>query len=280
MTLLSRRVEISFQWEREIVQRLVAALTKFLRHLCPPGTRAGLCVLPLQPASAPLRAEESADAGRRAPTAKAGLATLNDTYGPLPASALALEVPCVDTLVLDASALSALADGNVQARAYVTRAANSLARILVPATEVRNATHQRIAEALADIVPIDRARASFAAMLIARTPGADPYAALTVATAAARAERAAILTTAQVFVCWELLMALQYDRSHFFLNASGQTLTAENMSVLDKVSKVLDEKQVFAPVLFTLLGSVSPALIVLASAALGLGRRRRPATRR
>src|SRR5260370_16432039 len=82
-----------------------------------------------------------------------------------------------------------------------------------------------------------------------------------------------ILTGGQVFVCWELLMAMQYDRSHFFLHASGQTLAADDLSLVDKVSKLLADKQVFAPVLFTLVGSVSPALIVLASAALGLGRR-------
>ncbi len=199
MTLLSRRVDISFQWERDVFCRLIAALTKLSRNVCRRDTRSIVSSPPPAHSPGAQRHEDpSTLASRRAPTAKASqyLATLNDAYGPLPASALALDVPCVDTLVLDASALSALADGNVEARAYVTRAVSSLAHILVPATELRNATHQRIAEALAVIVPIDRARASFAAMLLARTPGADPYEALTVAAAAARAERAAIVTTA------------------------------------------------------------------------------------
>jgi hypothetical protein len=84
---------------------------------------------------------------------------------------------------------------------------------------------------------------------------------------------AAVLTTAQVFVCWELLMALGYDRSHFFNTASGQSLMVGEGGPLAKLTAFLEEKQVFLPVLFTLVGSVAPALIVLGLAALGLGRR-------
>jgi hypothetical protein len=84
---------------------------------------------------------------------------------------------------------------------------------------------------------------------------------------------AAILTTAQVFVCWELLMALSYDRSHFFNTASGQSLIAGEGGLLPKLAAFFEEKQIFLPVLFTVVGSVAPALIVLGLAALGLGRR-------
>jgi hypothetical protein len=84
---------------------------------------------------------------------------------------------------------------------------------------------------------------------------------------------AAMLTTAQVFVSWELLTAMLYDHSHFFNCASGQTIAAAEGGLVGKVMAVIVEKQVFLPVLFTLVGGVSPALILLGLAALDCGRR-------
>ncbi len=85
---------------------------------------------------------------------------------------------------------------------------------------------------------------------------------------------AALLTTAQVFVCWELLMALGYDHAHFFNNASGQTLLEPGLGPLDKLTALVQEKIIWLPILFTLLGGVVPALIVLGLAATGLRPRR------
>ena len=94
---------------------------------------------------------------------------------------------------------------------------------------------------------------------------------------------AAVLTTAQVFVCWELLTALGalsyppdypgHGRSHFFYQVAGQSLVASDGGLPSKVGALVEEKQVFLPVLFTVVGSVAPALIVLGLAALGVGRR-------
>lgn len=156
----------------------------------PPDSRAP------EPIEAPWLDDGERPAFRPAPVSKAGLylATLNDAYGPIPSAILGLETPFVDTLVLDSSGLDALASGNVRARAHVARAVGSLSRIVVPATSLRNATHQRIADLLAETLVADSAHARLGALLLASVPGADPFDALTVA-AVARAERAAIVTT-------------------------------------------------------------------------------------
>ncbi|GAC1348718.1 MAG: hypothetical protein NVSMB19_00190 [Vulcanimicrobiaceae bacterium] len=197
MALSSRRVEISFDREREAFRGLFEAVTIFRRTsqlpesacLEPPAAR--------RTSQDDLRlADPAAPEKRSQPLSKAGryLATLAQTYGPLSTTALADDVPFVDTLILDASALTALAGGNARARAHVTRAVGSLARILVPATVLRDGTLQRIADALADVVPTDSAQARLAATLLVAAPDADPYDALTVALAA-QAERGAVLTT-------------------------------------------------------------------------------------
>lgn len=144
---------------------------------------------------APFLDDDSVATSRPAPASKASryLATLVDAFGPLPAMELAADVPFVDTLVLDASALAALGRGNVRARAHVARAVGSLTRIVVPATALRDRAHQRIAESLADVVAVDPVEARLAATLLADAPGADPYDAITVA-AATHTDRAAIVT--------------------------------------------------------------------------------------
>lgn len=152
-----------------------------------------------QPVDAPARGPWLDDAPstsiRPRPISKAGayLARLRDAYGPLAASVLADEAPFVDTLVLDASALTALAGGDMRVRAHVASAVGSLARICVPATSLHDPVLERIATSCAEIVPIDREHARLAATLLVRVPGSDPFDALAVALAA-RADRGAIVT--------------------------------------------------------------------------------------
>jgi len=196
MTLLPRRIEISFDREREALQSLSDAISKLGRSWRIPGVEQTVAlVLPALPQNLPWLDDSLEGSARPAPVSKASryLATLGDAYGPLPSRALAVDSPLVDTIVLDASGLIALARGNVRARAHIARAVASFARIVIPATTLRTDAQQRIAESVGDVVPVDDAQARLAAALLVRTPGADPYVALTVA-ALARADHGAIVT--------------------------------------------------------------------------------------
>jgi len=250
MAPTSRRVDISFDREREAFRTLFDAVAQFRRgapgdgpapaHDVPPhdvpaqdvlardvptpGANSSLApaatsqppsdapseatLVASRPAATPPQTaldviRETAwlddDAGRTRrpiPVSKTGqyLAKLTEAYGPLVPGVLAADTPFVDTLVLDASALTALAAGDMRARAHVARAVGSLARIVVPATSLRDATSERIARSFADIVTVDTAHVRLAATLLIKAPGADPYDALAVA-CAVRADRAAIVTT-------------------------------------------------------------------------------------
>ncbi len=129
-------------------------------------------------------------------TAKAAryLGALVAAYGPLPdEDTTMLGTPLVDLLVLDATALAALARGNIRARAHLARAVGALARIVVPTTALVDAAHQRVAEAVGTIVAIDRPIAHEAARLLLATPGAPATAALAIA-CTKHTRRAAILS--------------------------------------------------------------------------------------
>ncbi|GAC1557286.1 MAG: hypothetical protein NVS3B17_05700 [Vulcanimicrobiaceae bacterium] len=143
-----------------------------------------------EPPSEPPRIAPHADDVRAARY----LGALVAAYGPLdPLDEADAAWPLVDLLVLDASALAALARGNARARAHLSHAVGSLARIVVPVTALVDATHARVARAIGDIEPVDAAAARFAARGILATGIVAPTTALAVA-AATRAERAAILT--------------------------------------------------------------------------------------
>lgn len=126
--------------------------------------------------------------------AAAYLATLADMHGTLAPAALAQSTPAITTLVLDPSALKALAHGDAYARAHVARAIGMLARIEIPATALLDTRLVPVAEAVGTIVSIDEDITRIAGELLARVGVLMPLDALTVATAA-RDEAAAVLTT-------------------------------------------------------------------------------------
>ena len=147
-------------------------------------------VAPERPAVAP---GPLADLGSH-PNAARYLGSLVAAYGPLdPADESDAAWPLVDLLVIDASALAALARGNVRARAHLSRAVGSLARIVVPAAALADAAHARVAHAVGEIEPVDEANAKLAARLIAQTGRVAPSTAFAAA-AATRGASAAILT--------------------------------------------------------------------------------------
>lgn len=208
MALTSRRVEISFDRERDAFRTLFDAVATFRRasrsaesHLIAAADAPMLD--PSSGVSEPIsdvpreipRLDDDRDRRAPAPISKAGryLATLADAYGALPTHVLAAETPFVDTLVLDASAVAALAAGDMRVRAHLARAVGSLARIVVPATSLRDGSVDRIARSFAEIVTIDAAHVRLAAELIVKAPGSDPYDALAIA-CGARAERGAVVT--------------------------------------------------------------------------------------
>lgn len=210
MALPSRRVDISFDRERDAFRTLFDAVAAFRRASRPAessliaATESALHddvprTAPhpnrTAPREVPWLDDETGPAKRPTTVSKVGryLATLADAYGPLPTRVLDVDAPFVDTLVLDASAVAALAGGDMRARAHVARAVGSLARIVVPATSLRDGTLERIARSFAEIVPIDSAHVRLAAKLLIEVPGSDPYDALVIA-CGARTERAAIVT--------------------------------------------------------------------------------------
>ena len=213
-----RRVEISFDREREALRAVAEVVARVSgrgpRHLdaqrssisrtsvarlvgIDPAASTGAHRLPLddravRPHSPTPRTDES--------TAKAAryLGALVAAYGPLsPDDSPTIASPLVDLLVLDATALAALARGNVRARAQLARAVGALARVVVPATALVDAAHQRVAEAVGTIVTIDRPIAHEAARLLVATPRASATAAIAIA-CAMHTRRSAILSAESV----------------------------------------------------------------------------------
>ncbi len=139
------------------------------------------------PAVAPPAAAAVPDAARY-------LAALVAAYGPLePIDATVSGTPLPDLLVIDASALPALARGNVRARAHLSHAVGALARVVVPATALLDAAHARVAHAIAEIGAVDVVLAKTAARLIADTGLRSESTALAVASAS-RSAHGAVLT--------------------------------------------------------------------------------------
>ncbi len=121
------------------------------------------------------------------------LASLAGKYGPIPPAALAIETDAVATLLLDGSALVALASGHGRARAYLAWAVRTKARIVAPATAFIDPRAAAAAALVADVVPIYASTAEVAASLLAESRLWLPLDALHVALAA-KLRPAAILT--------------------------------------------------------------------------------------
>lgn len=205
-----RRVEISFDREREAFRAVADAVARVSgrapRRLDAPRSRVlrqniarlvgtdptagkGAGQRPLDDRPQPLAGDDSTTKAARY------LGALVAAYGPLPPDdAATLGTPLVDLLVLDATALAALARGNLRARAQLARAVGALARIVVPATALVDAAHQRVAEAVGTIVTIDRPIAHEAARLLLAKPGTSATAALAIA-CTMHARSAAILSS-------------------------------------------------------------------------------------
>ncbi len=241
-----RRVEISFDREREVLRAVAdvvarmsgraprrsdahrsrVPLTNVVRLIGPDpavGTRADRSPLddrpktPLRTPQSPLAPEPRASVSRDESTAKASryLGALVAAYGPLSREDAAdLDAPLVDLLVVDATALAALARGNVRARAQLAHAVGALARIVVPATALVDAAHQRVAEAVGTIVSIDASIARTAARLLLETPGAPATSALAVA-CAMHARRSAILSAEETALA-SLARATHRDELYVF----------------------------------------------------------------
>ena len=240
-----RRVEISFDREREALravadvvarvsgrgprridaQRLPTIRTNVDRIVGPnpaPGVRPTRS--PLDDASetpvvagAPRLEPVPHIAQRDDSTAKAAryLGALVAAYGPLPPEDPATaNTPLVDLLVLDATALAALARGNVRARAQLAHAVGSLARIVVPATALVDAAHQRVAQAVGTVMNIDAPTARAAARLLLAAPRASATSALAVA-CAMYARRSAILS-AEGTTLESLTRSVQRDEFYIF----------------------------------------------------------------
>ena len=230
-----RRVEISFDREREVFRAVAdvvarmsgraprradahrsrVPLTNVVRLIGPDpavGTRADRSPLDDRPQT-PSRASGCHDES----TEKASryLGALVAAYGPLSREDLAdLVAPLVDLLVVDATALAALARGNVRARAQLAHAVGALARIVVPGTALVDAAHQRVAEAVGTIVSIDASIARAAARLLLETPGAPATSAIAVA-CAMHARRSAILSAEETALV-SLARATHRDELYVF----------------------------------------------------------------
>jgi predicted nucleic acid-binding protein len=99
----------------------------------------------------------------------------------------------IATLVLDGSALLALAAGHPRARAYVTWAVRSRTRVVAPATAFLDPAVAAVAASVADVVPIYASTAEVAATLLSHARLSLPIDALHVALAS-KLRPAAILT--------------------------------------------------------------------------------------
>lgn len=166
------------------------------RAMPPPAASAAVApaaVAPNGTAPAPADTRAMADVAT-APDAARYLAALVAAYGPLePADNTVTDAPLPDLLVIDASALPALARGNAQARAHLAHAVGALARIVVPATALVDAVHARVAHAVAEIDAVDIVLARLAAHLIVDTGLRLESTALAVA-CASRSMHGAVLT--------------------------------------------------------------------------------------
>jgi hypothetical protein len=246
MATSPRRVEISFDREREAfravadvvarmsgraprradAQRSRVLLKNVARIIGPdPAVGASADRSPLddrpqtsfRTSQAPIAPEPRASGRTDESTVKASryLGALVAAYGPLPREDAAdLDAPLVDLLVVDATALAALACGNVRARAQLAHAIGALARIVVPATALIDAAHQRVAEAVGTIVSIDASIARAAARLLLETPGAPATSALVVA-CAMHARRSAVLS-AEATTLAPLARAAHRDELYVF----------------------------------------------------------------
>ena len=169
------RIDVTFDREREVLETLLRLLRRAL--------------LPAR--SSPAAA--NGHAGPPVPRAAQYLGALSNAFGPLPTDALAEEPALVATMLLDASAVTALARGNPRARAFVARAVGSLAKIAVPATSLLDPQVATIAEYVADVVAIDARVVRRAAALMAEARISQPFEALAVA-CASFATPAAVVT--------------------------------------------------------------------------------------
>ena len=83
---------------------------------------------------------------------------------------------------------------------------------------------------------------------------------------------AAVLPAAHVFCAWEFITAVLYGRSHFFLRLTGSEST-DARSLSDALENLVLTKGPLVTCLLSLLGGVTPALLLLGLAASGLRRR-------
>jgi hypothetical protein len=83
---------------------------------------------------------------------------------------------------------------------------------------------------------------------------------------------AAVLPAAHVFCAWEFITAVLYRRSHFFLRLTGSEST-DPRSVSEALQNLVLTKGSLVTSLLSLLGGVTPALLLLGLAASGLRRR-------
>jgi len=195
------RIDISYELERAALRAVAAAFR--------PRRRKTRSPVPERPSA-------------RTSTAKAAeyLAALSAAYGALPAHVLQTEPPPFETLLLDASALSALARGEPRARAYLSRAVGCAARILIPASALLETRLGAVADAVGEIVALDASVAREAAALLGDTRLAAPLAALIVA-CAARCRPAAIMT-AEVWIIGELVEAAAQPELFVLAVAAGE----------------------------------------------------------
>jgi len=162
--LLGPKLDITFDREREVLRALRALFS-----------------------GKPPSAEQT-------PVAKASgyLKMLAEAYGTLPTQPFRSEPPLVGALAFDASALTALACGDVRARSYLARGVGSVARFLVPATVLLDPHVAAVADAFAEVRAIDAAAAREAARLLANAAGGAPLEALFVASVAREASSAIV----------------------------------------------------------------------------------------
>ena len=186
MKFAQPRIDISYEHERAALRAVAAAFSP--------------------------RRRKARGAGRKRAAARTGntkaaqyLAALSDAYGPLPSDALQAELPPFTSLLLDASALAALARGEARARAYLMRAVGCAARVLVPASALLETRLGAVADAVGEIVPLDETVGREAAALLDETGCSAPLAALIVACAARR--RPAAIMTAEPSLIGELARA-------------------------------------------------------------------------
>ncbi len=114
-------------------------------------------------------------------------------HGPIPVAATRIETDAIAALVMDGSALLALAAGHGRARAYAAWAVRTKVRIVVPSTAFLDPDVAAVAGNIADVVPIYASTAESATIVMRQARIHLPFDALTVALAS-KLRPAAILT--------------------------------------------------------------------------------------